>query len=476
VGYVLLLAIVAFGVPLALNLGGRVNAEVRTQAQGQADLVAATAADLLAPARRPALRALADTASSSLRGRVLIVGPGGSVLADSAGPGQLGASYGSRPEIYSALHGRQVQVQRSSRTLGQQILATAVPIIRNGRPVGAARVTQSVSAIHSAVRRAEFMLAVIALIVLALGLAAGRVIADHIVRPIQRLEAVARRVAQGDLSARAVVEGSREQRSLALSFNDMTARIERLLAAQQQFVADASHQLRTPLTGLRLRLEEARTTASSETSIAGLDPADATAAELDAATDEVDRLSHIVDELLLLSRAGERRAAAAAVDLVDVASAALARWRADAATAGVRLEAAQEGRGPSVWAARSDIDRALDALIENAVRYSAPGGVVVLASGLGFLEVRDHGAGLDPDELELVFERFHRGRAGRGGPPGTGLGLAIARELAAEWGAEVTLRNRPGGGAVARLSWPVEDPVPGSDLPVLNPVRSRLAE
>ena len=237
--YVLVLAIVAFGVPLAVNLSARVNAEVRTQAQAQADLVAATAADLLGPADRQELSTLASTAANSVRGRILIVNASGGVLVDSAGPAQVGASYESRPELEAALAGRQIQVQRSSRTLGQEILATAVPIIRNGRPVGAVRVTQSIGAVHAAVRRAELGLALIGLVVLALGLSAGAVIAAQVARPLRRLEHVARRVAQGDLGARAEIEGSREQRSLSSSFNEMTDRIERLLRAQRDFVADA---------------------------------------------------------------------------------------------------------------------------------------------------------------------------------------------------------------------------------------------
>src|SRR5665213_155519 len=136
--YVLLLAIVALGVPLASSLSARVNDEVRSQALGQADLVAATAADLLAGAHRKELAALTRTAAADVRGRVLILDKAGVVLADSAGPAQLGVGYATaaRPEIKSALAGNQVQSQRASRTLGEEILATAVPITPARVPVG----------------------------------------------------------------------------------------------------------------------------------------------------------------------------------------------------------------------------------------------------------------------------------------------------------------------------------------------------
>ncbi len=461
--YVLLLAIIALGVPLAVNLSARVNAEVRTQAQGQADLVAATAADLLAPTDTASLERLANTAAGTIRGRILIVGADGNVLVDSAGPAQIGASYESRPEIQRALSGHQVQVQRNSRTLGQEILATAVPIIHDGRAVGAVRITQSVAALHGAVHRVEFGLALIALIVLALGLLAGTLIAAGVGRPIRRLEAVAQRVAHGDLTARAPLEGSREQRSLAASFNEMTDRVSRLLRAQRDFVADASHQLRTPLTGLRLRLEEAKALTSGPATH-----------ELDAAIAEVDRLAHTVAELLVLSRGGERRTTGAMLDLTELARTASQRWQPDAETRGCRLECAP-GRSPATaWGARADIERSLDALVENALRYSPPGTTVQLAATPGRLEVRDRGPGIAADERELVFERFHRGRAGRAGPSGNGLGLSIARELAQGWGGDVAVDVRDGGGTVASITLPGERPTDGelpvpSGLPALNP-------
>jgi signal transduction histidine kinase len=455
------------GVPLAINLSARVRAEVRTQSQAQADLIAATAADMLRPAQRRELTTLARTAAVSLRGRILIVDATGAVLVDSAGPAQLGTSYESRPEIEAALSGRPVQVQRASRTLGQEILATAVPVIRNGRPIGAVRVTQSIAAVSTAVHRAELGLIVIALIVLALGLIAGAIIAAQIERPIRRLQHVAQRVAGGELEARAKIEGSREQRSLAISFNEMTDRIAGLLAVQREFVADASHQLRTPLTGLRLRLEEARADEVSPQA----------AKELDAAVAEVDRLAHTVQELLVLSRAGERRKSGHPLDLDAVSQSALGRWQGSARALGVQLRNDRSDGPAAAWAALPDVERALDCLIENALKYSPRGSRVEVVSSQGRVEVRDRGPGIAPDEHDAVFERFHRGRAGRSGPSGSGLGLSIARELVRAWGGEVTIEDREGGGSVAALSLPThpngQDQRPG--LPTLNPAPSTFA-
>lgn len=432
---------------------------MHSQARGQADLVAATAEDLLAPAYRRQLQTVVATAAKSVRGRILVVDTAGRVLVDSAGPAQVGSSYEARPEIETALTGHPVQVQRASRTLGQEILATAVPIVHNAQPVGAVRVTQSVSAVNHAVRRALLGLAAVGAVVLALGLAAGALIAAQVARPMRRLERVARRVADGDLEARAEVEGSSEQRSLGASFNDMTARIARLIHAQSDFVADASHQLRTPLTGLRLRLEEAKASvdpASAGDAAAAPDAA-AAASEIDAGIREVDRLAHTVEELLLLSRAGERQLEGGSLDLRRVADSAVDRWQATAQHRGIALAHEANGSAATAWCARPDLERALDTLIENGVHYAPADTTVTIATGPGLIEVRDRGPGVAPEERELVFERFHRGRAGRSGPSGSGLGLSIARELAREWNGEVTLEDRPGGGTIARLSLP-QDP------------------
>jgi signal transduction histidine kinase len=319
--------------------------------------------------------------------------------------------------------------------------------------IGVVRITQSVDAVHSAVRGVLVGLALLAGVVLVLGLGAGSLIAGQIARPLRRLEAVARTIAGGALDARAPIEGSSEQRSLGRSFNEMAERVSRMLGSQRAFVADASHQLRTPLTGLRLRLEEAE----------ALGVSDAVRAELHAGLAQLDRLSHTVDELLVLSRADDREAPGEDVPLREVIADAAERWGQAAARRSIGLDVAG-GPGAAVWCNREDLDRALDVLVENAILYSPGGTTVTIRTAGSAIEVLDEGPGVTDVERELVFERFARGRAA-GDRPGTGLGLPIARTLMDPWGAEVTLGNGPQGGALARIAFPN----PSGALPGLNP-------
>jgi signal transduction histidine kinase len=283
--------------------------------------------------------------------------------------------------------------------------------------------------------------------VLLLGLAAGIVLARQIARPMRRLTDAAQRIAGGDLDVRAPVEGSAEQRSLARSFNEMTEKLSRSLASEKRFVADASHQLRTPLTGLRLRLEEASVAESREQA----EP------DLQEGLREVDRLAGMVDELLALSRAQNGQGAGRELDPAALADEGVARWRAAADEHGMTLVRGLDGDTASVFGAAPDAERALDALIENAIAYAGRGRVTVSVSGRE-IEVLDEGPGLAPGEENEVFERFHRGHAGRAGVRGTGLGLSIARQLAERWSGDVTLVNRDdgqGARAVLRLGAPV---------------------
>lgn len=442
--YVLVLAIVALGVPLALSLVHRVDAEIETQARGQGDLLAVAAVGLLDRAHHADLVRLVDRAGAAARGRVVLVDRRGRVLADSAGPASAGADFSERPEVALALRGIATRRTRHSRTLGARIIATAAPVVQDGRVAGAVRVTQSVAAAHRAVRRQILEIALVAAVVLLAGLAVGAALAAQIARPLRRLQAAAQAVAGGNMTVRAPVEGSAEQRSLASSFNEMTERLGDAMRSQEEFVADASHQLRTPLAGLRLRLEEAR---------AADVPAQVTD-DLDAGMREVDRLAATVEDLLVLSQAGQERAPGEAVSCGSALTRAADRWYAYADQAAIAIAVEPSRPDVTVWCAVADLDRALDAVIENALRYAPAGSVVTLAATAGTISVTDAGPGVLPEEADAVFERFHRGSAGRRGPHGSGLGLAITRTMLRRWGGDATIHRRTEGGSVVCLRLP----------------------
>ena len=178
--YVLVLVIVALLVPLALNLSRRVDAEVRSEAKGQAQLLAAFASGRLD--ERAQLKRLAVNSANEIGGRVIVVGGDGRLLADSAGSGR--GSYASRPEIADALRGDPTQGERHSDSLDEDLLYTAVPVVSAGRTEGAVRVTQSVDEVNSEVRRDVLALIGVAAVVLVLGLGLAWLLAGSLARPL----------------------------------------------------------------------------------------------------------------------------------------------------------------------------------------------------------------------------------------------------------------------------------------------------
>ena len=442
--YVLLLIIVALEVPLALNLARRIDAEVKDEAAGQAFVVAASASGRMKQPKR--LAQVLRKAGSDLGGRVIVVdAPRGRLLADSTvGVTQpLVYATAARPELRTALHGVRAQGERHSDTLGQDLLYTAVPVTNNGQVVGAVRITQDLAAVHHRVRRAILALIAIGAFALVLGLALAWFLAGSLSRPLRNLAATARRVEGGDLEARAEVTGATEQREVSAAFNDMAERLGTVLAAQREFVANASHQLRTPLTGLRLRLESARVRAGRE---AG--------PELEAAELEVERLARLLTSLLTLAREGDSPGTARPVSLARAAERAYERWAAAAEQDGRELVLAGSDDA-TIAASEEDLAILLDNLIENAVRYS-PTRVEIDWGRDGdeaWLAVLDEGPGLAAGEETALFDRFARGSAGRE-RPGTGLGLAIVQTLAHRWRGSATLANRLEGGTRAEVRFP----------------------
>jgi len=458
--YVLVLMLVALEVPLNLNLSRRVDAEIRAEAANQAQLVAASAAGQLTDPTK--LTPLVRTADDAVGGRVIIVDARGRLLADSAGSGLTSASYANRPEIQQALAGKVKQGERHSASLDQDLLFTAAPIVEGNRRTGAVRITQSVHAVKREVRRDIFALIGLGLAALALGLVVAWLLAGYLSRPLRGLTAAARRVEAGDLDARAKEAGAREHREVAHAFNDMTDRLSRSMAAQRDFVANAAHQLRTPLTGLRLRLEAAGLKTDDE----------ALRRDLEAGEREAERLARTVTDLLTLAREGQRPTAVAPLALTAAGEAALERWVSVADEHDVDLQLRDRSGGARVDASGEDVAVILDNLVENAIEHTVPRTAVVVELGAGrdhgTIAVLDAGPGLEPGEEDHVFERFVRGSSRSDRPRGSGLGLTIVRVLAERWGGAATIANRPEGGARALVRLPLavaDAPQPGTDAP-----------
>ncbi|MGH3038484.1 MAG: sensor histidine kinase, partial [Gaiellaceae bacterium] len=383
------------------------------------------------------LAAVADDATVGDGARTVVVGRTGAVLADTEGTAQAGEPFATaeRPEFQTALAGRIDVRERHSDTLGEELLLVTVPVTDRGEVIGALRVSAPMGEIESSVRSSWLALALIGLAVVGAGLVLAWILAGSMARPVEKLRAAAGRLGRGDLDARVEPEGPQEIDELGRSFNRMAGELSANLNAQRDFVANASHQLRTPLTGIKLRLEAIRAEGG-------------TAAEQAVKAEaELDRLSALVDDLLALARAAADRTPGEAVDLGEAVRAAGRRWTEPAADAGHELAVA-DLEDATVWAVSDDVAHMLDNLLENAIRYSPPGGRITVElerdDGRPAFVVSDTGPGIPTPEREWVFERFYRGAEGRSAGPGTGLGLAIVAELAERWGGTVELLDGPG--------------------------------
>ena len=314
------------------------------------------------------------------------------------------------------------------------------PVASAGRVHGAVRITYPATFVERRIRRTWLLLAGTGAVVLAAVLLVSLWLARSMARPLRELDAAASRLGRGGLATRAPVPATpREARTLALSFNEMASQLQRLVGVQQRFVADASHQLRTPLAALRLRLENLS---------AELPPS--AKEDLDGAAAESERLSRLVDGLLTLARAERTGAPPQPVDLAEVVAERLAAWSPLAEERSVQLES-DLPRPLPVWSAPDRLDQVPDNLLANALEVSPPASRMTLTGGrsgeLVELHVVDQGPGLSPEDRERAFDRFWR-RAkppdGQGG--GFGLGLAIVRQLLATDGGSIELRPAPGAG------------------------------
>jgi signal transduction histidine kinase len=445
--YLVAAVVLALEIPLALSIERRADADFQADVLGRAALLAARISDEVASVNQggpaadthtAALTQAVDASAAAVGERIVVTNGRGRVLADSAGEAASGSKFATveRPEFGVALtEGRVDFRRRFSDTLGEELLLVTVPVVDQGQVVGAVRVSASRQSVIDRVHSSWLRLGAIGIAVVAGAFVLAWILATTVSRPLGRLRDTARDLGSGDLDARAPTGGPAELAALGVSFNRMADALGSSMGAQREFVANASHQLRTPLTGIKLRLEAIR----AEGGAAGENAA--------RAEEELDRLEALVDDLLALAGAASPPPSGITVDLSSVVTEAVERWQAPAGEA-QKTVAAGRVEQALVLADPSDLAHVVDNLIENALRYTPPGAHVTLESqaedGRATLVVADDGPGIPQEDRTRVFERFYRGSNGRRLGPGTGLGLAIVAELVERWGGDVTLADGPG--------------------------------
>ncbi|AZQ36393.1 HAMP domain-containing histidine kinase [Streptomyces cyaneochromogenes] len=315
-----------------------------------------------------------------------------------------------------------------------------------GPVVGAVRIEYSTSGLTTRLWTIWGFRAALAVAVLAVAVVIGAAAARRITRPLRQLNDMASKFSDGDLTARSPVTGPPETQTLARTLNQGAERLDTLVAAQRIFVADASHQLRTPLTALRLSLDNIAD---------GVDD-DFVKEDVEQATAEVVRMSRLVSGLLVLARAEAKVTAAEPLSLRDIVRERLDVWRpaADERGVTVALGGSADGR-LLVLASPGHLDQVLDNVLSNALEVSPDGGTITVEveprGDEVVLSVLDQGPGMSDTEKSRAFDRFWRGK-GLTGKSGSGLGLAVVKQLVTDDGGSVTLQDAPGGGLKVRIS------------------------
>jgi two-component system sensor histidine kinase MprB len=300
-------------------------------------------------------------------------------------------------------------------------------------------------------------------VALAAGL--GRMAARRVLAPLAEVAQTAEHITETeDLSSRLRVHADDEVGALATRFNAMIERLQGSRAAldesvraQRQLVADASHELRTPITSLRTNIEVL---------LAGDELSEEERRRLlSDVVEQTEELGALVNDLIELARGDLPAGSVEDVRLDRVVEESVARARRN--SPGITFQASLV---PVIMDGVPErLGRAVNNLLDNAARHSPDGGTVEVIADQRGVVVRDHGTGVDPDDLPYVFDRFYRGKGSRG-RQGSGLGLAIVRQVALQHGGSVGVTNAPDGGAIFTMRLPVQP----ADLEPASPASSGM--
>jgi signal transduction histidine kinase len=354
-----------------------------------------------------------------------------------------------------ALAGERVGAGRTVWPWQHAPLVVAVPVSTGGEVTGAVITLSPTGRVRSDVTRGWLEMAAGGLAAYALFALVALALARWLLRPVARLEDAAQRISDGALDTRVPTAlGPPELRRLVHSFNAMADDLADALARQRAFVAQAGHQLRNPLTALRLRVEELDTFIAEPT---GHD-------EHRLALEETERLRRILDGLLALARAERGRYTFETLDAAATADERVAGWQPLAAERGIALRRTGAGHARA-RAVTTAVGQALDALIDNALKFAGRGATVVVdvatVRDTVEISVTDDGPGLDEDDRAQATERFWRA-AHVQNIDGSGLGLPIATVLVETSGGRLDLLAAQPSGLRARLRFPAAHPGEGT--------------
>lgn len=440
----LVLALVALtgavAIALAVPLGIMVDRDQRAAFVAGLQVDTLVTAAQLAAAPESSWQATVSAAAERTGARVVVVRRDLTLAADSD-LSALDRTF-DRPEIDRALAGDLSSDIRSSATLGGTLRFVAAPVVDLGEVVAAVRLSLPESQVDAVVAATRRSLVAFILSVIAAAAVVAWLLARSLAAPLHRLAGVAGGLPD-DLTLRGDVEhGPREVRQVAGALNSTAGRLGDLVSRQQRVAADASHHLRTPLTGIRLRLEAIE-------DLTGDDPVRSNAA---AALAEVDRLARRLDQVLELARS-DSGAKPTRINASAVVDDRIAAWQPAAAQGAITLTATVDP-GLVIRAPVGVLDRVVDELVGNAQRYAhrQVGVQLTRAANLVRLTVTDDGPGLAAEEREAVFERFARGSQAK--PGGSGLGLALVRESSRAAGGEAIAEASPTGGLRITTTWP----------------------
>jgi two-component system, OmpR family, sensor histidine kinase MprB len=361
------------------------------------------------------------------------VGPNGNAI-------QLGPS--GRPPIpitrsdYAAATGQGDGGFSDRRVAGVHLRVLTAPL----GTLGAVQIARPLDSADRVLRRLRFVLVLLVIVGTALAALVSRLFSRRVVAPVTELTEAAEHIeATGDLGRRVDASGEDEVGRMAARFNAMLSRLQRSQDQQRQLVADASHELRTPVTSLRTNVEVLRDAPPMAE--------DQRRALLDDVVEQAEELGNLVGDLIELARDGEAPMATDDVRLDELVSEAVVRARRHAPS----VDFALRTEGCVVVGAADRIARAVNNLLDNAAQHADR--VEVTVGRDGTVVVRDHGPGVPAGDVPHLFDRFYRGATARG-RPGSGLGLAIVRQVAEAHGGSVHIESPQDGGARFVLSLP----------------------